>query len=74
MKAYEFTVKKNSDGKINLPDNLIRLLTENQNVRLIVLIDEQLNKKVDLAWDNLTETEFIAGYDEADSIYDKVGK
>ncbi|HGJ65319.1 TPA: hypothetical protein ENS27_08025 [bacterium] len=74
MKAYEFTVKKNSDGKINLPDNLIRLLNENQNVRLIVLIDEQLNKKVDLDWDNLTETEFLAGYDEADSIYDKVGK
>lgn len=74
MKAYEFTVKKNSDGKINLPDNLIRLLNENQNVRLIVLIDEQLSKKVDLDWDNLTETEFLAGYDEADSIYDKVGK
>ena len=71
MKAYEFPVKVNASGQIELPDALLALLPLDQLVRVIILVPEQTDKDEIEAWSNLTAEQFLAGYSESDSIYDK---
>jgi len=72
MKAYEFPTKVTPDGKLELPDKLLKLLSDNQIVRVIILISEPTDIGEQSAWFRLTAEQFFAGYSEADSIYDKV--
>ncbi len=40
MKAYESNAFVTSEGKLELPDTLLKLLPSNQVVRVIVLVSE----------------------------------
>jgi len=72
MKAYEFPVKITPDGKIELPDKLSKLLPSNQTV--IILINEQTDIDEQINWSRMTAEQFLAGYSEADAIYDRLDK
>jgi hypothetical protein len=72
MKAYEFPVKVTPDGKLALPDTLLKLLPNNQVVRIILLVSEPTDVEEQAAWSQLTSEQFLAGYSEADTIYDRI--
>jgi hypothetical protein len=72
MKAYEFPVKVTSDGKLALPDNFLKLLPDNQVVRIVLLVSEPTDVEEQAAWSQLTSEQFLAGYSEADTIYDRI--
>jgi len=76
MKAYEFQTKVTSDGKIEVPDAFLEefLRMRMQGVRVIVLINKPTDAHYDYeeqAWARLTTEQFLAGYSDADAIYDK---
>ncbi|RKY65337.1 MAG: hypothetical protein DRP99_00300 [Candidatus Latescibacterota bacterium] len=71
MKAYEIPVKVSAEGKLELPKSLSALLPREQVVRVIILVPEPTDEEESL-WSRLTAEQFLAGYSEADSIYDKV--
>ncbi len=71
MKAYEFPTKVTSDGKLELPDALLRLLPTDQTIRVIVLVSEAASTEEAL-WSRLTAEQFFAGYSETDAIYDRI--
>jgi hypothetical protein len=72
MKAYEFPVKVTSDGKLALPDTFLKLLPDNQVVRIVLLVSEPTDVEEQAAWSQLTAEQFLAGYSEADTIYDRI--
>ena len=73
MKAYEFPTRVSSAGSLILPEQLVDLLPENGTVRVIILVDEAADEE-QMAWSRLTAEQFLKGYSEADSIYDKIEK
>ena len=68
MEAYEFPVKISSDRKIEIPDKYKNNISPNQEVNVIILIKDE----TEVDWNNLTLKEFFEGYNEKDSIYDKL--
>jgi len=73
MKAIEFQTNITPDGKIEVPGSYIKELKRKQTVRVIVLISE--TKKAsseEQLWTHLTEEQFLAGYSDADAVYDQV--
>ena len=72
MKAYEFTCKVTSKGKLELPEALTKFLPANQVVRVIVLLNEPTESEDEEAWTRLTAEQFFAGYSEADTVYDEL--
>ncbi|WP_293154836.1 MULTISPECIES: hypothetical protein [unclassified Microcoleus] len=77
MKAYEFPAKVTSEGKINLTDDILKYLAVNQDVRVIILVNEQTNSETDEVeektdWHRLAATQFFADCSEEDTIYDRV--
>ncbi len=70
MKAYEFPVKVSPEGRLDLPDSVLELLPRDQMVRVIILLPESDDSE-DADWERLTAEQFLAGYDEADSVYDR---
>lgn len=68
MEAYEFAVKISSDRKIEIPDKYKKNISPNQEVNVIILIKDETEED----WNNLTLKEFFEGYNEKDSIYDKL--
>jgi len=72
MRAYEFPVRVTPEGKLELPDALLKLLPSNQIVRVIILINEPVDMKAQAAWSRLTAEQFFAGHTEADAIYDRI--
>ncbi|MEG4532349.1 hypothetical protein [Microcoleus sp. D2_18a_D3] len=77
MKAYEFPAKVTSEGKIKLTDDILKYLAVNQDVRVIILVNEQTNSEPDEVeektdWHRLAATQFFADYSEEDAIYDEV--
>ncbi len=72
MKAYEIPLKITAEGKIELPDALQVLLPRGQTVRAIILVPEPGDHAENAAWSQLTAAQFMAGYSEADSVYDGV--
>jgi uncharacterized protein (DUF433 family) len=71
MKAYEFPIKVTPEGKLELPDTLLKLLPANQMVRVIILVSEPTDKEEQSAWSRLTTEQFFARDTGADADYDK---
>jgi hypothetical protein len=65
MKAYEYYAEILPDGHLSLPDDLRGKLKLDSKVRVMLLLED--NGRM---WEKLTTSEFIAGYDEKDSMYD----
>ncbi len=72
MKAYDIPLKVTAEGKIELPDPLLALLPHGQTVPTTILVPEPADHEENAAWSRLTAAQFMAGYSEADSIYDGV--
>ncbi len=72
MKAYEYPVRVNSQGELELPDALRKVLPPNQVVRVIILMEELGNAEEQAAWSRMSAEQFLAGYSEADSAYDTI--
>ncbi len=70
MKALEFK-SKIKNNKISIPARLQPELKNKQdkNVRVIVLIDDS-DIYDDLAFESTTQSQFLKGYSDSDSIYD----
>ena len=71
MKAYEFPIKVNAEGKLDIPSAITEILPSGQVVRLIILIREPEDVDEQAAWADLAAEQFLAGYSEADAIYDR---
>lgn len=54
MKAYEFPIKVTPEGKLELPEALLKLLPSDQVVKVIFLISERGDTKEKAAWSHLT--------------------
>ena len=72
MKAYEFPTTVAPDGRLELPETLLRLLPGNQEIRVIILVNESTDLEEHAAWARLTAEQFWAGYSEVDTVYDRV--
>ena len=71
MQVYEVPIEITSEGKLELPEILLERMKRGQNVRLIAFLDE-FEGEDDNEWANLTAEQFLAGYGDADSIYDTI--
>ncbi|MFB2892591.1 hypothetical protein ACE1CI_06560 [Aerosakkonemataceae cyanobacterium BLCC-F50] len=78
MKAYEFPAKVTAEGKLELPDAMLKNLTPNQQVRIIILVNELVDIEEDeeekeaADWARLGTTQLFAGYSDEDAIYDNI--
>lgn len=72
MKAYEFPAQISPEGKLEVPESLLKRLQSEQVVRVIVLVSEREDIEEQAAWNRLTSEQFLAGYSETDAIYDRM--
>ncbi|MFB2835736.1 hypothetical protein [Floridanema evergladense] len=72
MKAYEFPAKVTDEGKLELPDTILKNLTPNQQVRIIILVNELVDTEEDdeekeaADWARLGTAQLFAGYSDED--------
>ena len=67
MKAYEYYAEVLPDGHLSVPEDIRKRLKKDSKVRVMLLLEDD-----DAAWDELTMSQFMAGYSEQDSIYDSL--
>lgn len=72
MQVYEVPIDITSEGKLELPAALMDRVIRGQSVRLIALFDESEDREYDSDWARVTAEQFLAGYSDADSIYDTI--
>jgi len=72
MKAYEIPIKVTEESKTGLLEALLELLPRDQVARVIILVPEPTDAEERAAWSQLTAEQFLAGYSEADAIYDRI--
>jgi len=68
MKAIEFKAKM-KNRLIKVPKNISADLSEDKEVRVIVLLEE-IEKHEDNSFRKLSKQQFLAGYSDSDAIYD----
>ncbi len=72
MRAYEFPAKVTQEGQLEIPDPIRERLQVEHAVRVIVLVyepDDEVSEQAN--WERLTAEQFLAGYSDADAIYDQ---
>ena len=67
MKAYEYYAEVLPDGHLSIPKGLKDKLKPDSKVRVMPLLDDE-----ETAWNNFAMSQFLKGYSEKDSIYDKL--
>lgn len=67
MKAYEYYAEVLSDGHLSVPENLKEKLKPDSKVRVMLLLEDE-----ETDWNNFTMSQFLKGYSEKDSMYDKL--
>ena len=73
MQVYEVPIDITPEGKLELPEALMDRVIRGQSVRLIALFDESSEGRgYDSDWAKVTAEQFLAGYSDADSIYDTI--
>ncbi|MBD2610609.1 hypothetical protein H6G94_04865 [Nostoc punctiforme FACHB-252] len=69
MKAYEFPANVTTEGKIELPDAILQQLVNNQQVKVIILVNEPTEEEQEeAAWYRLASEQLLKGYSEDDAI------
>ncbi|MBD2772796.1 hypothetical protein [Iningainema tapete] len=68
MKAYEFPAKVTQEGRLELPESLLKHLLGNQQARVIILVNEPTDTEEEAAWRHLAAEQFFADYSDADAI------
>lgn len=71
MKAYEFPTQLTAEGKIELPNNILRHLSQNQHLKVIIMVNED-EEDSDEAWRRQKSEQLLKGYSEEDAIYDTI--
>jgi hypothetical protein len=71
MKVYEFPAQITSEGTLQLPHSIRSSLSNQQTVKVILLVAESDNTTEE-DWNRLATEQFLAGYAEVDAIYDKI--
>ncbi|AFY44598.1 hypothetical protein [Nostoc sp. PCC 7107] len=73
MKAYEFPANVTDEGKIELPNAVLQQLANNQQVKVIILVNEPTEEEQEeAAWHRLASEQLLKGYSEDDAIYDTI--
>lgn len=72
MRMYEVPIDITPEGKLELPKVLMDRMIRGQSIKLIALLDEPEDKEYDSDWSRVTAEQFLAGYGDADSIYDTI--
>ncbi|BAY28468.1 hypothetical protein NIES2107_02970 [Nostoc carneum NIES-2107] len=73
MKAYEFPANITTEGKIKLPNEILQQLANNQQVKVIILINEPTEEEQEeAAWHRLATEQLLKSYSEDDAIYDNI--
>jgi hypothetical protein len=63
MKAYEFPATISTEGRIELPEKVLKQLSSNQQVKIILLVNEPKEDEVDdedAGWYQLAAEQFFA--------------
>ena len=68
MKAYEFAGEVMADGQLKLPESALAQLAGHHAVKVIVLVQDTLQEAAE--WRAMAAEQFLAGYSEADAVYD----
>jgi len=71
MGAYEFQAQVTPDGRLAVPEVFAPKLLQQPVVWVIVLLGEPPGMYKDRAWSRLAAEQFLAGYSDADAIYDQ---
>lgn len=69
MKAFEFQTSLTANRTIDLPSDLQAQLEPGSAVRVILLFPAPTESN---DWNRLTAEQFLKGYAESDSIYDRL--
>ncbi len=72
MKLYDFPSRITREGGLQIPDELYELLPADQPVRVIILVPDVDDAEEQAAWSRFTAEQFLSGYSDADSIYDRI--
>jgi len=67
MKTYEYEGKVLPDGHLSIPEDSRSKLKSDSKIKVMLLVDDE-----DAAWDKLSMSQFLKGYSEKDTIYDKL--
>jgi len=67
MKTVEYLAKILPDGHLSLPEELQDRLKPDGNVRVMLFLEEE-----EASWRSFVMNQFLAGYSEEDSIYDRL--
>ena len=67
MKAYEYEGKVLPDGHLSIPEDLKSKLKSDSKIRVMLLLDDE-----EATWDKISMSQFLKGYSEKDTIYDKL--
>lgn len=68
--SYEFAVKANTEGRIEWPDELLRVVRGHEAVRMIVLISEETDEdEEDEAWRRYETERFLRFYSVEEATY-----
>jgi len=67
MKTYEYEGKVLPDGHLSIPEDLKGKLKLDSKIKVMLLVDDE-----EAAWDKLSMSQFLKGYSEKDTIYDKL--
>lgn len=70
--TYQVSIEVTDEGKLELPQRLVEHLRPGCLVHVTVVPNEQGMNIESREWANLTAQQFLGGYSEADSIYDKL--
>lgn len=69
MQAIEFSTEIKPNHTIEVPEAYAALLQAHQKVRIIILLEEDEEQGL---WNKMTTEQFLEGFAEEDSVYDKL--
>ncbi|GMU87315.1 MAG: hypothetical protein AMXMBFR48_25560 [Ignavibacteriales bacterium] len=70
MKAYEITFRIDKRNKIQFPENLVKVLPKEEDIRAIVLLNEPSEKEFRTEMQTLQGQEYGYSYINTDAVYD----
>ncbi len=70
MKAYEFTISINKEGKVVIPQEVKKYLPKNEEIRCIALVMESNEKKHKSSVNEISQQEYNYGLTSSEAIYD----
>lgn len=70
MKAFETNIQISKNGKIEIPEEVVKLLPKGKTLRAIFLVDEANDIKFHTTQDDLHYQEFSYSFPVTEGVYD----